>query len=203
MQPDSGHDLGQSLERLARRRRLYTVVMLGMLLTALLGTSIYPYMMAEGPAASPAPASPTPDPFGELEQVVRTHPRDVEALTELGNRYYDAERYADAEGAYRKVLAVTPGNPSVTTDLGTAMFYQKKTLEAIAAWRSVLETHPRQAQARVNLGLAYHSLGQTPKAIREWELARETATDDGVRKTAEQFLAQVRPTTATSSAQPG
>lgn len=203
MHPESGHDLGESIERLARRRRLFTVAMLVMLLTALLGTSIYPYMMADGPAPSPSAGASAADPFKELEAVVRAHPRDVEALTELGNRYYDAERYGDAEAMYRKVLAVTPGNPAVTTDLGTALFYQKKTLEAIAAWRSVLETHPRQAQARVNLGLAYHSLGQTPKAIREWEVARETATDDNVRKTAEQFLAQVRPAAATSSAQPG
>lgn len=191
------------LERLARRRKLFTLVMLGLVLSALLGTSVYPFMMADGPKPSPAAGTPGPEDLAELENVVREHPRDVEAMTELGNRYYDAGRFAEAEALYRRVLAVTPGNPSVTTDLGTALFYQKKTLEAIAAWRAVLETHPRQAQARVNLGLAYHSLGQTPKAIREWEIARDTATDDSIRKTAEQFLSRVKPAGATASAQPG
>jgi len=54
---------------------------------------------------------------------LQANPKDFDALTQLGNLYYDGRAYTQAIEYYNKALEVNPKNPDVITDLGTAYWY--------------------------------------------------------------------------------
>ena len=174
------HDnLDLEIRKVDRKRRVFSVAVLSMLVVVFVVTSVYsfaPTQMLNEPAA-PDPANQ----IAELEQVVQAHPKDVQAIVALGNHYFDAQRFADAAFRYDQALALDPGNPDVRTDFGTTRLYQKQPMEAISAYRQVLETHPRHVNARVNLGLAYKSLGQSEKAAAEWHDALALTEDPAIK----------------------
>ena len=62
------------------------------------------------------------------------NPKDVSALTELGNIYFDASQWTTAIGYYTRALNETPKNPDVRTDMGIAYYY---TGDAIAPSRNL------------------------------------------------------------------
>src|SRR5687768_2057927 len=51
-----------------------------------------------------------------LESVAQQNPRDPEPRTQLGNLYFDAERYTDAIKWYEAAVALEPSNANVSTD---------------------------------------------------------------------------------------
>ncbi len=106
----------------------------------------------------------------KLEAFLKENPDNAEAWAQLGNLFFDSNRFADAIEAYEKSLLLAPGNPSVLTDLGVMHRRNKAPEKAIAAFDMAIEVKPDFETARFNKGIVLmHDLNDLPGAIKAWE----------------------------------
>src|SRR6187455_882090 len=86
---------------------------------------------APAPAGSGGGAQQQPPPFdaarvAELEGQATADPRNGAVRTELGNLYFDGERYAQAITWYEAALKLDDRNVNVSTDLAVAYYYSNQ-----------------------------------------------------------------------------
>ena len=124
-------------------------------------------------AASAAPAATAVVTEQELQgwrNILATDPKNVRANVELGNRLYDAGRYAEAIPYYQQAFTLDPKNVSVSTDLATAMYYAGRPEEALAQFDRSLALDPKHGQTLFNIGIVKRDGRNDPKgAIAAWE----------------------------------
>lgn len=105
-----------------------------------------------------------------LRSLLRTNPRDVKTLIELGNLYYDHGRFQEAVECYGQALVIDPNNVNVRTDRGTSYWNQGLADLAIAEFKKSLLANPTHPQTLYNLGVVYlngkHNAAEARKA---WE----------------------------------
>ncbi|MBV9214934.1 MAG: tetratricopeptide repeat protein, partial [Acidobacteria bacterium] len=58
-----------------------------------------------------------------LEAAAKLNPTDTKSLIDLGNGYFDADKFEEAEKWYTKALEKDPKNVNVRTDLGLTFFF--------------------------------------------------------------------------------
>ena len=116
--------------------------------------------------ATPAPA-PGADAAGGTRQppaldegkvqslltIIKSDPRNVGAHVQLGNTYFDAERYADAIKWYEEGLKLDPNNPDASTDLGVSYYYSGRTDDALKQFENSLKLNPKHAKTLFNKGI--------------------------------------------------
>jgi len=120
--------------------------------------------------ATPAAAALDTARVRTLEAAVKANPQNKAAMVDLGNLYYDADRFPEAITWYSATLALDPNNTDVRTDMATAYFYSGDVARAIAEGRRVLEQEPTKVQAMMNMGvwLANQTPADTAGAIAWW-----------------------------------
>ena len=126
-----------------------------------------------------------------LEREVKSNPNNSTAWLELGNLYFDSNKYQDAIKAYNKYLSLIPGSPDVWTDLGIMYRRTGNPTEATASFDKALELNPRHEQARFNKGIVlYYDVGFRDEAVKIWrelnEINPNFQTPDG--RTIKEFL---------------
>lgn len=130
-----------------------------------------------GGAAAGAPAAPdggAPDmatmeavqqQIAGLKETLESDPGNVEALTQLGNLYFDAGMFDQAAGYYEKVLDVEPGNIMVRTDLGTSLRRSGQPERALREFEAAVQADPKHWRGWFNIGVvALYDLGQYERA---------------------------------------
>lgn len=118
------------------------------------------------PIASSAPAQGTPPPpasaappaldQGRVQALKAAADQDakgVEPRVQLGNLYFDAERYSDAIAWYESAIKLDPRNPDVSTDLGVAYYYSSQSDRAIQQFEHSLSIDPKHTKTLLNLGI--------------------------------------------------
>lgn len=133
-------------------------------------------------AAAPPPVAQTP-PAGFVNEselqayrdILKADPKNLVAATTLGNKLYDAGRYAEAVPYYQQAFALDPKNANLSTDLGTAFWYSGRPDEALAQYQKSLAADPKHAQTLFNRGIVrlegkQDALG----AIESWETLLST-----------------------------
>jgi len=125
------------------------------------------------PAPSSAPAVPPADAQKQidfLQSVLKDDPKNLKALIQLGNAYFDSGQFDRAVAAYSKALEIDPNNADVRTDLGT-MYRRKGDYDrAIAEFKKAAEIDPKHVNSRYNLGIVLlHDKGDIKGAIKAWE----------------------------------
>jgi cytochrome c-type biogenesis protein CcmH/NrfG len=123
-------------------------------------------------ASSPAPAvtADVQKQISMLQGVLKEDPKNLKALIELGNLYFDADQIDRAIQAYSKALEIDPRNADVRTDLG--IMYRRKgdPDRAIAEFRKAAQDDPRHVNSRYNMGVVFlHDKGDIKGAIEAWE----------------------------------
>ena len=118
---------------------------------------------ASAAAAQPAAASaPAPASRAAVLDETRVNAlktvagRDASSATprvQLGNLYFDAERYDDAIKWYDEALKVTPNDVDVSTDLGVSYYYANQPDKALAQFDRSLKLDPRHAKTLLNVGI--------------------------------------------------
>jgi len=109
-----------------------------------------------GDAAAGAPRTPPPLDEGKVQSlmtIVKSDPKNVSAHVELGNAYFDAERYADAINWYEEGLKLDPKNPEASTDLGVSYYYSGRTDDALKQFEYSLNLNPKHAKTLFNKGI--------------------------------------------------
>jgi cytochrome c-type biogenesis protein CcmH/NrfG len=140
------------------------------------GAAVTPAAVAT--AAAPAPSTPIVDEpqATALRNIAQQDPKNVESRVQLGNLYFDAERYRDALTWYEQAFALNPGNADVSTDLGVCYYYTDQTDRALAQFEQSLKANPNHAKTYLNMGVV--------KAFGKQDLAAAAAAWDAVLRMA-------------------
>jgi cytochrome c-type biogenesis protein CcmH/NrfG len=105
-----------------------------------------------------------------LEKETSQNPENVEAWIQLGNLYFDANRFQKAIRAYKRSLELNHNNPDVWTDLGVMYRRSGQPIEAIEAFEKAIEIDPNHETSRFNKGIVLmHDLNDREGAIKAWE----------------------------------
>jgi len=140
------------------------------------GIAPAPVPAAEAPTPSSGAQAPSVDPavFREHEKnlmsLLNANPKDLNALTQLGNLYYDSNRYGDAVDYYGRALEIDPRNVNVRTDRGTSYWNLGQADAAIAEFQKALDVNSSHAQTLYNMGVVYlHGKNDLNEARKAWE----------------------------------
>jgi len=134
----------------------------GLLVGWMIGTQQVAEPVAPVPAAAPAaqaaPAPAAPPPLDQaranaLTQQAKAEPRNAAVRVDLGNVYFDAERFAEATPWYEAALEIEPKNVDASTDLAVAYFYQGEIDRALAQLDRALAVNPKHPKALLNQGI--------------------------------------------------
>jgi tetratricopeptide (TPR) repeat protein len=135
---------------------------------------------APSPATAAAARAPAP-PLDEarlktLIAAAGSEPTNPAPRVQLGNLYFDAERYTDAVQWYEDALRLQPKDANVSTDLGVAYYYTNEPDKAIAQFERSLAIDPAHTKTMLNLGIV--------KAFGKQDLAGASAAWQQVIATA-------------------
>jgi tetratricopeptide (TPR) repeat protein len=109
-----------------------------------------------------------------LKERVAEFPDDQELWTELGNAYFDSDRYKEAIEAYQRSLELDPGNADVWTDMGIMYRRSGEYTRALAAFDRAAVENPAHQMSRFNRGIVlFYDLEDRIGAFQSWdELAK-------------------------------
>jgi tetratricopeptide (TPR) repeat protein len=134
----------------------------GLLVGWMIGTQQVAGPVAPAPPVAPAaqaaatPAAPPPLDQARataLTQQAKAEPGNAAVRVDLGNVYFDAERFSEAAPWYEAALAIEPKNVDASTDLAVAYFYQGEVDRALAQLDRALAVNPQHPKALLNQGI--------------------------------------------------
>ncbi len=174
-----------------------TALIIGLiaLLIGFFGGSIYTAYKSDSPGTSQFPSANTPtQDSGQmfaLEQQVKSNPNNASAWMQLGNMYFDANKFQDAIQAYTQYLSINPNNANVLVDLGVMYRRAGNTTEAISSFDKALEIDPKHQHAHFNKGIVlFYDVGFQDEGVKVWQelnnINPSFKTPDG--KTIAEFL---------------
>ena len=123
--------------------------------------------------ASPAPSASTSiqERIAELQAKVAEDPKDVDALLELGDAYFMAQRNARAAELFGDVLSLQPENTTAKVKLAMVWHADGDTKRAEKAIARVLAEKPDDQEAHYSLAIVYFSSDRARQARDEWQKA--------------------------------
>ena len=139
------------------------------------------------PAASTGQAAQAPPQLDQarvdqLLKVAAAAPTAAGPRVDLGNLYFDAERYQDATQWYEAALKLDPNNVDVSTDLGVCYYYLNQPDRALGQFDHSLKIDPKHTKTLLNLGIV-RAFGKQDLAgaAQAWEqvLALAPASAEG------------------------
>ena len=88
-----------------------------------------------------------------LEGMAQKEPTNAGPRTELGNLYFDSERYPDAIKWYAEAFKLNPKDPNLSTDLAVAYYYTNQPDKALAQFDRSLAIDPKHVKTLLNVGI--------------------------------------------------
>jgi cytochrome c-type biogenesis protein CcmH/NrfG len=129
-----------------------------------------PIPSAPGSAPSARDSIEATSKINTLKEIVKKDPKNLPALVELGNLYFDTDQPKEAIEAYSQYLAIKPDNADVRTDMG--IMYRKlgQFDKAIEEFRKAAQSDPKHINSRYNIGLVLlHDKQDIKGAVKAWE----------------------------------
>jgi cytochrome c-type biogenesis protein CcmH/NrfG len=159
-----------------------------------------PAPAAAAPAAQQAapPRQRTAAPLDEtrvatLRQSADRDPRDARTRIELGNVYFDSERFDEAARWYEQALQIEPRNVNASTDLGISYYYMNQPDRALAQFERSLAIDPSHTKTLLNVGIVRaYGKDDLDGAVKAWQRVVEIGPDSPEGKVARQALEAVR-----------
>ena len=88
-----------------------------------------------------------------LKTVAEKEASNAAPRVQLGNLYFDAEKYDDAIKWYVEALKLTPNDVNLSTDLGVCYYYTNQADKALAQFDHSLKLDPKHAKTLLNVGI--------------------------------------------------
>lgn len=138
---------------------------------------------AQSQAASQPQQSPTPPPLdvkraASLEQDAKARPSDASVRTQLGNLYFDAQRFDLAIPWYEAAFKLSPRDISVSTDLAVCYYYTNDPDRALKQIDQSLAIDPKHAKTLLNQGIIRaFGKGDLAGASESWQRVIQVAPD--------------------------
>lgn len=124
-----------------------------------------------------------------LKDIVKKDPKNLPALVELGNLYFDSGQPKEAIEAYSQYLALKPDNADVRTDMGIMYRALGDFDHAIEEFKKAAQSDPRHVNSRYNIGIVLlHDKNDIQGAIKAWE---EYLKVDSTSEKAQRVKAQI------------
>ena len=139
----------------------------------------------------------------QLKQTISTNPKNVDALIQLGNTYFDAERWDDAIAWYKQAVALDPKNADASTDLGVSYYYSNRADEALAQFEHSLKISPTHTKTLLNKGIVLAFGKQDLRGAQaEWEKVVSLAPNSPEGQAARRALEGIAAAHANGTAPP-
>ena len=180
--------------------------------------------LGPGSTAAPATASAPASPGGSssapaaavldetkvkaLTSVAEQQPSNAQPRIELGNLYFDAERYADAIKWYADAWKLDPKDVNVSTDLGVSYYYTNQPDRALQQFEESLKIDPKHAKTLLNQGIV-RAFGKQDLAGAEqsWQqvinLAPESPEGQAAKRALDSLKSAHPPGAPATAAKPG
>ena len=118
---------------------------------------------------------------------------NAEVRVQLGNLYFDGERFDEAARWYVAALEIDPKNVNVSTDLGIAYYYTNQPDRALQQFERSLALDPRHSKTLLNVGVVRAWGKQDLEgAAKAWERVIEVAPNSEEAARARQGLEGIR-----------
>ncbi len=153
---------------------------------------------ASAPVAGDTAQAQPPRPLDEAEArtlaaAAEKNPADAKIRVELGNLYFDAERYSDAATWYQAALKINPKDADVSTDLGVSYHYLNQPDRALAQFDASLKIDPKHAKTLLNEGIVRaYGKQDLPGAVAAWEKLIEVAPTSPEAEVARRALQAIK-----------
>jgi tetratricopeptide (TPR) repeat protein len=133
-----------------------------------------------------------------LQSVADKEPANAQPRVQLGNLYFDAERYEDAIKWYSDAVKLAPNDVNLSTDLGVCYYYLNQPDRAIAQLQHSLEIDPKHTKTLLNMGIV-RAFGKQDLdgAVQAWQQVLQIAPDSPEGQAAKRALDSLK------SAHPG
>src|SRR5262245_42582584 len=133
-----------------------------------------------------------------LKTVASRETTNAQPRVQLGNLYFDAERYEDAIKWYSEALALSPNDVNVSTDLGVCYYYTNQPDKALQQFDQSLKLNPTHAKTLLNVGIV-KAFGKQdlPGATEAWQKLLKLSPDSPEGQAAKRALDTIQ------SAHPG
>jgi tetratricopeptide (TPR) repeat protein len=144
------------------------------------------------------PGNPAPPVLDEtkvtaFKNIADKDASNSEARIELGNLYYDAQRYDDAIKWYQEALKLKPRDVNVSTDLGVCYYSTNQPDKALEQFNQSLKIDPRHAKTLLNVGIVKAFAKQDlDGALAAWEQVVQIAPDSAEGRQAKQGIDGIR-----------
>ncbi|HEY7172753.1 MAG TPA: tetratricopeptide repeat protein [Vicinamibacterales bacterium] len=153
---------------------------------------------SSAPAAAPPAAVLDDNKVNAFKSVAEREPTNPKPRVELGNIYFDAERYDDAIKWYGDALKLDPKDVNVSTDLGVSYYYTNQPDKALAQFDQSLKIDPKHAKTILNVGIVKAFGKQDLEGAQQaWQQVIQLAPDSPEGQAAKRALDSLR------SAHPG
>jgi tetratricopeptide (TPR) repeat protein len=159
-----------------------------------------PARAAETQASQPPAAAPTIDEakVSAYRSLADREPSNAVPRVQLGNLYFDAERYDESIRWYNDALKLDAKDVNVSTDLGVSYYYTNQPDRALAQFDHSLKIDPRHAKTILNVGIVKAFGKQDLEGAQQaWEQVIKIAPDSPEGQAARRALDSLR------SAHPG
>lgn len=180
-------------------------VFFGLLVGWMIGSQAVRNAPSVPSAGVPAPASspqsgqaPTAPPLDEsriaaLRAAAEKDPADAAVRVQLGDLYFDAERFPEAARWYEDALRADPKNVNASTDLGIAYYYMNQADRALGQFERSLALDPQHTKTLLNIGIV-RAFGKQDLdgAAQAWRRVVELAPDSTEARMAGQALKGLR-----------
>ena len=177
-------------------------IFFGLLVGWIVGSQQAAQPRAAAPPAEQSAASGQQQPAPALDEsraaslraTAERNPNDAETRVQLGNLYFDAERFDEAVRWYEDALKVDPRNVNASTDLVISYYYMNQPDRALAQFDKSLAMDSKHAKTLLNIGIV-RAFGKQDLegAAQAWQRVVEVAPADSPEaRAARQALDGVR-----------
>jgi tetratricopeptide (TPR) repeat protein len=157
------------------------------------GTAAVPQSQAPAPPSGQTAVPLDENRVAELKAAADRDPRDAATRVQLGNMYFDAERFPEAARWYESSLQIDPRNVNASTDLGIAYYYMNEADRALAQFERSLAVDPKHSKTLLNVGIV-RAFGKQDLegAANAWQQVLDIAPDSPEGRAARQALEGLR-----------
>jgi tetratricopeptide (TPR) repeat protein len=131
-------------------------------------------------------------PIQGIEQMkarLAMNPNDFEALSALGDMYFESGQYIDAFNTYDKAITVNPLCADCFNDRGLSLFYLGDVTSALESFDKAVEIEPGYKHAWLSKGFVLTSAGSYAEAIAPLNKVKELDGTGPLAAQADKFLA--------------
>src|SRR6059036_2884164 len=124
-----------------------------------------------------------------LKAEAQREPSNATPRIELGNLYFDAERYDEAIKWYEEAVKLSPQDVNLNTDLGVCYYYVNQPDKALEQFDRSLKLDPKHAKTLLNLGIVKAFGKQDPQGASDaWQQVIKLAPDSPEGQAAKRAL---------------